>query len=107
MNHTRNYHQAYHKQKVYGHFGYIAYWHLLCRVILIFIGLSTVIYLVKQIWLEHTNYFNMVDIIALIIIPLIMAELVLKQNKYQDRRWNSMILLASVMIGISSLSVFY
>lgn len=104
MNHPNRY---LYEQQVYSNFNNIMYWRLLYRMGLVCIGVFFIIGLVKQSWLVQANYLSVLDITALIIIPLIMTELILRRHQYPNKRWNSMILLASFIIGLSSLGVFY
>lgn len=91
----------------YSEFKHLMYWRLLYRTGLLCAAVFAIVSLVRQNWLQQTNYFNILDITALIIIPWLMAELILKRDQYPNKRWNHMILLASFIIGLSALGVFY
>lgn len=91
----------------YSEFKHLVYWRLLYRTGLLCAAVFAIVSLVKQNWIQQAHYFHIVDIAALFIIPCIMAELILRRDQYPNKRWNHMILLASVMIGLSALGVFY
>lgn len=88
-------------------FNNIVYWRLLYRAALTCIGLFLLTGFLKQHWLPQISYLNMMDVTALITVLVVMAELVLRRYHYVNKSWNYMILLASFMIGLSSLGVFY
>lgn len=100
-------HQYNYAQQAYRDFNNLSYWNLLYRVALIAVGLFSLICLIMHQWLPHSSYLHLVDITALIVVPFIMLELSLRRYKYRNTHWNQMILLASFIIGISSLSAFY
>ena len=88
-------------------FSHLPYWRLLYRTGLLCAMLLAIVSLGKQTWIQQAQYFHILDIAVLLIIPWIMAELILRRDRYSNKRWNHMILLASFIIGLSALGVFY
>ncbi|WP_026469889.1 hypothetical protein [Alkanindiges illinoisensis] len=91
----------------YSEFSHLVYWRLLYRTGLLCAAVFAIVSLIQQNWLQQASYFSIIDITALIIIPWLMAELILRRDQYSNKRWNHMILLASLIIGLSALGIFY
>lgn len=102
-----NHHRYLHEQALCRELNNIVYWRLLYRTTLMCLAVFTIVGLLMQDFLEQTNYLKIMDITSLIVGPLLMAELIVRWDKYSNKSWNSMLLLASFIIVLSALHIFY
>lgn len=102
-----NHHRYWHEQALCRELNNIVYWRLLYCAILVCLAVFAIVGLMAQNFLEQTNYLKIMDITTLVVVPVFMAELIVKRDKYPNKSWNNMLLLASFIIGVSALGVFY
>lgn len=84
----------------------VAYWRLLYRSVLIFIGLYALTYSLSGLISLYIPIFDPVNFSTLLLALMVMSELGLSASVYRNSRWNLMILLSGIILATSSLTMF-
>lgn len=77
------------------------YLHLLIMVVLSFISMYVLMYSMVNVIGNVYNNFNEFYMAGLMTAPMVLIELLVMRTMYQNKRWNTGIIAASIVLGLA------